>query len=82
MDDIAPPNEAVEVHEAVVIDLARPVGSHKVRGFQPPWQTVFDYRCPNGHDVTVRANAFIGRRAVAGVGGVICPACDALKAKP
>lgn len=36
---------AVSVGNAAVLNLARPVRSERVRGFQPPWYTVFVYRC-------------------------------------
>jgi len=57
-----------------VIDLSRPCGSKRVRGFQPPWHTVFLYRCPDcGGVTTVRAGAFHGKTPVPGVGAILCP---------
>lgn len=56
-----------------VIDLLRPVGREKVRGFQPPWRTVFIYECKEcGSKRRVFANSFIGKRPVPSVGGIVC----------
>jgi len=56
-----------------VINLANPVSSERVRDFQPPWRTVFHYRCPKcGGLHRVRANSYAGRRAVPGVGAIVC----------
>lgn len=66
------------------ISLETPAGSERVRGFQPPWYTVFLYTCPAcGARHRVRANTFIGIRrtpsgarvpirAVPGTGGIRC----------
>jgi hypothetical protein len=55
------------------INLAIPLSATRVRDFQPPWRTVYLYRCPQCHrDIRVRAGAFMGRRAVPGVGGIVC----------
>lgn len=59
-----------------IIDLSRPTGQHKVRGFQPPWRTVFEYLCPQGHKVNIYANSFRGRTPVPGVGAITCPQCE------
>jgi DNA-directed RNA polymerase subunit RPC12/RpoP len=57
------------------IDLRTPVGSERVRGFQPPWRTVYRYRCSAcGHEVRVRANSFRGTRPEPSVGGIRCGA--------
>ena len=48
------------------IDLRRPIRSERRRGFQPPWYTVYVYRCENGHETTVRANSFRGSRPTIG----------------
>lgn len=58
-----------------LVDLATPVRSERVRGFQPPWYTVFVYRCAAGHEVRVRAGAFIGQTAVPAIGAIRCPQC-------
>jgi len=58
------------------IDLRHPIRSERVRGFQPPWRTVFVYRCTNGHETRVRAGSFRGKNAVPGVGAITCPQCD------
>lgn len=56
-----------------IMDLSRPCGSKRVRGFQPPWYTVFVYRCPKcGAESRIRAGAFRGKNAVTGIGGVYC----------
>ena len=57
------------------IDLMRPARSERVRGFQPPWRTVFVYRCQQGHEVRVRASNFRGNRAEPSVGAIYCPQC-------
>jgi hypothetical protein len=55
-----------------VIDLSRPIRSERRRQFQPPYYTVFVYRCTCGHEVTVRASAYSGTRAVPSRGGIVC----------
>ena len=62
------------------ISLSAPIRSERVRDFQPPWRTVFVYRCGAGHEVRVRAGAFVGKRAVPGTGAIRCPQCKAAKA--
>jgi hypothetical protein len=40
-----------------VINLREPIGSERVRGFQPPWYTVWIYKC--GHceqEVRIKQN--------------------------
>jgi len=65
-------NEMVRVCDGI-INLATPMGSERVRGFQPPWRTVYKYKCPKcGRETRVRAGAFRGGRAEPGVGGIIC----------
>jgi len=66
------------------IDLQAPISSERVRGFQPPWRTVFVYRClACSRTVRVRANAYYGLRRtksgrvvpgtpVPGIGGIQC----------
>lgn len=61
---------------ASVINLSTPVRSERVRGFQPPWRTVFVYTCPKGHEQRVYANSFRGKTPVPGVGGIACSMCD------
>ena len=63
-----------------LIDLQCPIRSDRVRAFQPPWRTVFVYRCPScGAERHVRANSYQGKRAVLSVGAIRCgamlPAC-------
>lgn len=59
-----------------VINLATPVRSERVRWFQPPWRTVFIYRCSKcGKETRVFANSFRGRTPVPSVGGIACPHC-------
>ena len=56
-----------------LIDLQRPIRSDRVRGFQPPWRTVFVYRCAAcGGEVRVRANSYCGKTAVASKGAILC----------
>ncbi len=59
------------------INLMTPIRSERVRDFQPPWRTVYVYRCAIGHEVRVRANSFRGRNATPGVGAIYCPQCEA-----
>ena len=61
--------------DKTVINLATPIRSERVRGFQPPWRTVYVYRCANGHEMRIRANSFIGRNPTPGIGGVYCNQC-------
>ena len=56
-----------------MIDLKNPVRSIRVRGFQPPWYTVFIYECDKcGKEIRIRANSFRGKNPVPGVGGIRC----------
>lgn len=58
-----------------LIDLARPWTRERVRGFQPPWYTVFVYRCAAcGEKRRVRAVAFRGTTPVASLGAIRCGA--------
>jgi hypothetical protein len=59
------------------INLATPIRSERVRDFQPPWRTVYIYRCANGHEVRVRAGSFIGRNPTPSKGAIYCPQCKA-----
>lgn len=59
------------------IDLRSPMGSEKVRGFQPPWRTVYRYQCPGcGAHHRVYANSFRGmgkyQRPEPSVGAIRC----------
>jgi hypothetical protein len=55
------------------IDLSVPSRSERVRGFQPPWRTVFVYTCRTCKaEHKVRANSFRGKTPVPGVGAIIC----------
>jgi hypothetical protein len=60
---------------ADLINLAAPVRRERVRGFQPPWRTVFVYVCQAGHEVRVRASAFRGTVAEPSRGAIACPQC-------
>jgi hypothetical protein len=56
-----------------IINLNTPISSEQRRGFQPPYYTVYKYKCPKcGYPVTVRAGAFRGRTPEPGVGGIRC----------
>lgn len=58
-----------------LINLRVPIGSERRRQFQPPWYTVFKYRCPKcSHAVHVRAGSFRGAAAVPGIGAIVCDA--------
>lgn len=57
------------------VDLSRPVRSERVRGFQPPWRTVYVYRCADGHESRVYASAFRGSRPEPARGAMECPRC-------
>ena len=57
------------------LNLNTPTRSERVRGFQPPWRTVYVYRCPKcGTETRVRANSFRGRTPVPGIGAIRCGA--------
>lgn len=59
-----------------IINLATPIRSERVRGFQPPYRTVFIYKCSDcGKETRVRANSYRGKTAVPGVGAIACPHC-------
>lgn len=58
------------------INLSTPIRSERVRGFQPPWRTVFVYQCSQGHTVRVYANSFRGRTPVPSVGAITCSQCE------
>jgi hypothetical protein len=56
-----------------VIDLETPSGSERVRGFQPPWRTVWLYHCPVcTREIRVRANSFRGPHPVPSRGAIRC----------
>lgn len=59
-----------------MIDLARPDRSERVRGFQPPWYTVYIYTCSlcKGK-VRMRASSFRGKNPEPSTGGINCPHC-------
>lgn len=55
------------------IDLSRPIRSERVRDFQPPWRTVYFYKCPGcGYEWRVRANSFRGRNPEPSHGAIVC----------
>lgn len=59
------------------INLSTPIRREKVRGFQPPWRTVFVYECPQcKKEVKVGANSFRGKNPVPSTGGIYCPHCE------
>jgi DNA-directed RNA polymerase subunit RPC12/RpoP len=58
------------------IDLMQPVRSERVRGFQPPWYTVYVYICPRcGNEVRMKASSFFGKTPKPSTGAIICPHC-------
>jgi hypothetical protein len=54
------------------INLSTPFKSERVRDFQPPWRTVFVYRCAAGHETRVRAGSFRGKHAEPSIGAIRC----------
>ncbi len=60
-----------------MLNLQNPIRTEKRRGFQPPWYTVYIYRCKGcGKETTVRANSFRGPNPEPGVGAIRCPHCE------
>ncbi|MFY4731179.1 hypothetical protein [Nitrospira sp. BLG_2] len=60
------------------INLSTPIRTERVRDFQPPWRTVFVYKCKAcGKETRVRANSYRGKTAVPSVGAIACPHCPA-----
>ena len=58
---------------AALINLSAPVRTEKVRGYQPPWRTVYVYVCPQcGGETKVRANSFIGKNPQPSRGAIVC----------
>lgn len=58
------------------LNLSTPIRSERVRDFQPPWRTVFVYRCEQcGKETRVRASAFRGPDPVPAIGAIPCPHC-------
>lgn len=56
-----------------LIDLSRPIRQEKVRGFQPPWRTVFIYVCPLcSTELRMCASRFMGGVATPELGAVRC----------
>ena len=56
-----------------VIDLRAPIRSERVRDFQPPWRTIYVYRCTScGSERRVRAGSFRGSNPEPSVGGIVC----------
>ena len=56
-----------------IINTAHPLTSERVRDFQPPWRTVFIYKCPECGGITrLRASSFSGSTPVPGKGGIVC----------
>ena len=59
-----------------IIDLGRPDRSETVRGFQPPWRTVYVYRCKDcGNEIRLYANRFMGNVPQTEVGAIQCRTC-------
>ena len=55
------------------INLSQPSQSERVRGFQPPWHTVYIYTCRScGTSHRVRASAFRGTRPEPSTGAIRC----------
>lgn len=60
-----------------LLNLQTPVRSERRRQFQPPWYTVYVYRCPAcNNETTIRANSFRGTRPEPSVGAIACPHCE------
>jgi hypothetical protein len=58
------------------INLNTPIRSERRRSFQPPWYTVYIYRCREcGRETTVRAGSFRGTRPEPSIGAILCPHC-------
>lgn len=57
-----------------LIDLRKPIRSERVRDFQPPWRTVYIYRCQCGSERRVRAGSFRGSRPEPSLGAIVCGA--------
>jgi DNA-directed RNA polymerase subunit RPC12/RpoP len=56
-----------------LIDLSHPCASERVRGFQPPWRTVYIYKCAKcGQTVRVGAGSFRGTVPMPSTGAVLC----------
>ena len=63
-----------------IINMRNPVRSERVRGFQPPWRTVYVYRCCEcGAERRMYASAFRGARPEPAVGGIVCGALVAFE---
>jgi DNA-directed RNA polymerase subunit RPC12/RpoP len=59
-----------------IINLSTPIRSERVRDFQPPWRTVFVYKCSKCNKETrVRASSFRGKTPVPSTGAIRCPHC-------
>ena len=56
------------------LNLRTPARSERVRGFQPPWRTIYVYQCPCGAEHRIRASAFRGARPEPAVGAIVCGA--------
>lgn len=65
-----------------LINLSRPIRSERVRGFQPPWRTVFVYQCEHGHESRVYTSAFRGSNPEPAVGAIYCGQCEFLAKYP
>jgi hypothetical protein len=60
---------------SATIDARHPMRSERVRGFQPPWRTVFVYKCSAcGATHRMRASSFRGTRPEPAVGAFVCGA--------
>ena len=59
-----------------IIDLSKPIRIERVRGFQPPWYTVFIYHCSAcKQEIRIKANSFFNKHPVPGIGGITCTHC-------
>lgn len=58
-----------------IVNLSAPIRAERVRDFQPPWRTVYVYRCKScGQERRVRANSFRGHTPVPSTGAIVCGA--------
>lgn len=63
-----------------LIRLSAPTGKERVRDFQPPWRTVYVYRCPAcGQERRVRASSYLGKNPIPSSGAIRCGAYVTLR---
>jgi len=69
-------NRQIQDNPQGQLGLRQLIGSERVRGFQPPWRTVYKYKCPECGEITrVRAGSFRGGRPEPSLGAILCPHC-------